>query len=64
MGGAVLKESPWEKRIQGDDSFSLVELQGQLISTRRSNVHLYLLGPGIDDSFLLKILLSAILDFQ
>lgn len=41
----------WRKaRVQVDDSFSLAELLGY-------NVHLFLLGPVIDDSFLLTIFL-------
>lgn len=42
-------------RAQGDDRFSLVELQGWS-NYRRCDVHLSLLGPVIEDSFLLMIL--------
>lgn len=44
--------------LQGDDGFSLAELQGWWsISCRRCNVHLSLLGPEIDGPFQSRILL-------
>ena len=53
-----MNESPLEKvRVWGNDGFSLAELLGYWISCRRHNVHLFLLGPVIDGSFLLVILL-------
>ena len=60
MGGLVLKESPLEKRNSlVKDTFSLVELPGWSISCRKCNVYLFSLGPIIDDSLLLRILLPA-----
>lgn len=48
----------WRKaRVYGDGSFSLGEFQGCLISCRRCNAPLFLLGPVTDDSYLLMILL-------
>lgn len=47
----------WRKRrIQGDNGFSLAELQKLSISYRNCNVHLSLLGPVTDHSFLLRII--------
>ena len=43
----------WRKgRIKGDGGFSLVELPGEVISCRRCNVRLFLLGPVTDYSLL------------
>lgn len=48
----------WRKEgVQGDDGFSLAELLGWSISCRKCEVHRFLLGPIIDPSFLLRILL-------
>lgn len=59
LGGGVLNKSLLEK----SKSFSLAELQRELISCRGCNVHLSLLGSVIDDSFLLMILLlGSIID--
>ena len=44
-------------RVEGDEGHTLAELQGWLISGRRCNVGLFLLGPVIDHSFPLMILL-------
>lgn len=41
-------------QVQGDDGFSLAELQEWSVFCRRRSVHLSLLGPVINDSFMLK----------
>lgn len=51
MRGVVLDKSPLVE--SKSDSFSLAELLGYLMSCRRCNVHLFLLGSVIGDSFLL-----------
>lgn len=54
----------WRRRarVQGADRFSLAKLRGWS-SSRRCDVHLSLLGPVIEDSFLLMILvLGSVMD--
>lgn len=50
LGGVVSNKVHWRKAgLQGDNGFSATELQRQLTSYRRYNVHLSLLGFIIDD---------------
>lgn len=55
-GGLFWIKVHWRKTrgVQVDDSWSLAEVQGWTISCRRGNVHLSLLAPVVDDSFLLR----------